>query len=480
MENSMLIGRKKEIEVIEAYYDSSKSELVAVYGRRRVGKTFLIKETMGKYFDFEFVGMHKTAARVQRDIFQRKINQLSGEERRTPKDWYEAFDNLTQYLLSLKKKKVVVFLDELPWMDTMNSNFISAFSYFWNNWNSKAALLKLYVCGSATTWMVEKLIGDPGGLYGRVSRPLYLAPFTLHETEEFLNTVKKMNYNKIQVLDAYMIFGGIPYYLDMLNRKYPFAVNVDNLFFGSDAPLRTEYDFLFRSLFKKSSNYRKVVEILSGNLMGLNRDDIATESKIEGGELTTILKNLNACDFIRVYDDPNKKEKGKIYQLTDMFTLFHLRFVKTHNGQDKSFWTKKAGSGEINAWLGYAFEQVCLHHTEQIKEALGISGILCSIYAWKEKGFTDPDGNKWEGGQIDLVIDRDDKVINLCEMKYSNDKFAISGDYAERIKNRTALFGKISKTKKALRCTFITTYGVKENAHSNVVDSELTVEDLFR
>lgn len=479
MKKSTLIGRIKEIELIQRYYESSKSEMIAVYGRRRVGKTFLIKETMGDLFDFEFIGMYKTASKIQREIFNNKLCSLQNIKNKAPKDWFEAFDRLTEYLLSLKKEKVVVFLDELPWLDNMNSNFLSAFSYFWNSWDSKKALLKLYVCGSATTWMIDKLIGDQGGLYGRVSRQIYLAPFTLSETEQFLNEVKKMNYNKMQVLDAYMILGGIPYYLDMLSRKYPLSVNIDSLFFDTDAPLRTEYDFLFRSLFIKSTNYRKVVEFLSKKLEGQTREDISRECKIEGGELSTILKNLNSCDFIRVYSDPNKKEKGKIYQLTDMFTLFHLRFVKRNNGQDKNFWTKKAGTGEINAWLGYAFEQVCLHHTDQIKAGLGISGILCNIYAWKEKGFTDSDGTKWEGGQIDLIIDRDDKVMNLCEMKYSKDKFTISEKYAETIRNRTSLFQKQTKTKKALRCTFITTYGIKENASSDVVENELNIEDLF-
>ena len=306
------IGREKEVALLEKYYASSKSEMIAVYGRRRVGKTYLIKETMGKHFDFEFIGMHKTPAKIQRELFQKQINGLADSDAKNPKDWYEAFDNLKKYLLSLGKSKVVVFLDELPWMDTLNSNFLSAFSYFWNTWDSKRALLKLFVCGSATTWMVEKLIGDQGGLYGRVSRPVYLAPFSLAETERFLNDIKKMHYNRIQVLDTYMIFGGIPYYLDMLDNDLPLSVNVDILFFSEEAPLRTEYDFLFRSLFKKSVSYHKVVEFLAEKLEGQTREDILTACKIEGGELSTVLSNLNSCDFIRVYSYPYKKEKNRL------------------------------------------------------------------------------------------------------------------------------------------------------------------------
>lgn len=479
MKKNTFIGREKEIAVLKEYYQSPKSEIVAVYGRRRVGKTFLIKETMGRLFDFEFIGMYKTSAGIQREQFQKKLNSLSKEREKAPDSWYEAFDHLKDYLLSLKKERVVVFLDELPWMDTTNSGFLSAFSLFWNTWDHKAALLKLYVCGSSTTWMIDKLIGDRGGLYGRISRTVYLAPFTLAETGLYLNKIKKMGFSKMQVLDTYMIFGGIPYYLDLLDNQLPLSVNVDNLFFSVDAPLRLEYDFLFRSLFKNSTSYQKVIESLSKKLSGLTRDEIVAACRINGGELTTVLKNLNLCDFIRVYASPNKKEKGKIYQLTDMFSLFYLRFVRRNNGQDKNFWTNMLQTGRKNAWSGYAFEQVCLHHIDQIKRKLGISGVLCDVYAWSGKAYTDADGNTWSGGQIDLIIDRSDHVINLCEMKYSVSEYAISADYEAKIRERTSLFGKQMKTKKALRCTFITTYGVKKNIHSDIVDHQILLEDLF-
>ena len=247
MKRKNLIGREEEIKLLNKYYDSDKSELVAVYGRRRVGKTYLICETLKKKFDYDFSGMYKVASKVQIQEFQRTINKYAGTDGDKARDWFEAFDNLKMYLLSLDKGKVVVFLDELPWMDTAKSNFLAALSSFWNGWREEKVLLKLYVCGSATTWMVDKFIGDKGGLYGRVSRSIYLAPFTLKETEEYLNDVKKMNYGRKLVLDTYMIFGGIPYYLDMLDNDKPLSVNVDELFFSESAPLATEFDFLFRS-----------------------------------------------------------------------------------------------------------------------------------------------------------------------------------------------------------------------------------------
>ena len=346
MKKESLIGRDEEKKILKKYHESSKSEFVAIYGRRRVGKTFLVRETLGDSFDFSFTGMYETSASVQREEFQKEINRRKKTKNVVPKNWFDAFDNLKEYLLSLKKDKVVVFIDELPWMDTLKSNFRTAFSSFWNNWGTGKPLLKLYVCGSATTWMVDKLIGDRGGLYGRITRPVYLAPFTLGETEKYLNIIKQMNYGKKQVLDAYMVFGGIPYYLDMLDKSFPLTVNIDKLLFAANAPLRTEYDFLFRSLFKDSINYRKVIETLSKKLTGLTREDIVNESGITGGELSKILSNLSSCDFIRSYMAPKKKERNQIYQLTDMFSLFYLRFIKNNYQTDEHFWTNMINSGK--------------------------------------------------------------------------------------------------------------------------------------
>lgn len=479
MHNDRFIGRTEEIKLLEKYYYSDKSELVAVYGRRRVGKTYLICETIGERFDFEYTGKYKTSAKVQIREFQKEINRVSKNSDDDPKDWFEAFDRLKEYLLGLGKDRVVVFLDELPWMDTAKSNFLAALSSFWNGWRSKDTLLKLYVCGSATTWMVDKFIGDKGGLYGRVSRPIYLAPFTLLETEQYLNNIKNMNYGRKMVLDTYMIFGGIPYYLDMLDNSMPLSQNVDSLFFATNAPLKTEFDFIFRSLFKESANYRRVIEFLSTKLSGLTREEISEGCKLTGGDLTKILNNLRSCDFIRAYLAPGKKERSKVYQLTDMFSLFHLRFVNKNFGQDEHYWTNTGKTGARSAWSGYAFEQVCLNHLGQIKSKLGISGILSNAYAWRRKGFVDPEGNTWRGGQIDLIIDRSDGVMNLCEMKYSQDEYSIDARYAEDIRNRISMFAFAEKVKKDLRCTFVTVYGVKQNKNSDIVADEIILDDLF-
>lgn len=474
-----LIGREKEVRLLNRYFQSDKSELIAVYGRRRVGKTYLIRETLGDFIDFEFTGLYLETAAVQRSLFQKELNMRTSGNTQSPEDWFEAFDRLRDYLLSLKKDRVVVFLDELPWLDTKNSKFLSAFSRFYNSWEKEKVLLKLFVCGSATTWMLDKLIGDKGGLYGRTSRSIYLAPFSLHEVEYYLNDVKGMHYERHQILQTYMILGGIPYYLEMLDPDLPFSVNIDTLFFEESAPLRTEYDFLFRSLFSDSPLYRSVIEALSNKGKGLTREEISSQTGLSGGLLSKTLENLNKCDFLRVYADPTKKERGKVYQLTDMFTLFHLRFVAHHDGQDSAFWTHLGQSGAKNAWLGYAFEQVCLHHIPQIKHALGISGILSNAYAWSCKAYVDKDGVEWKGGQIDLIIDRNDLVMNLCEMKYSPSEYVIDRKLMDTIRERTELFRREQKTRKNLRCTFVTPYGIHSGKYSSIVDSCITLDHLF-
>lgn len=469
-----IVGREAERKLLQRYQESEKSELVALYGRRRVGKTYLIRCTFRDEFDFSFTGMYETSKTLQ---LRRFAKQLGVDE--TPKDWFEAFDLLRDHLIALNKKTVTVFLDELPWMDTRNSHFLEAFSMFWNTWPMGTSLLKLYVCGSSTSWMLNKFIGDKGGLYGRTSRTIYLRPFTLRETGQYLTSVKNFTLTHRQILDIYMIMGGIPYYLDMLDPELSVNRNIDELFFASNAPLRAEYEFLFRSLFSNSDRYRKVVEILSQKLKGMTRKEILETLKSDGGSLSKVLEDLSACDFIRSYSAIGKKNKSCIYQLTDLFCLFHIRFVTHEREQDEHYWTNLP-EGMKNAWSGYAFEQVCLHHIPQIKNKLGISGVFSNVFSWNSGPFTDDDGTKWNGGQIDLLIDRRDDVINICEIKYSSEQYVITKDYEHHMMDRISLFRHCTHTRKSLVNTFITTYGVKKNIHSTSIQKEVTMDDLFK
>ena len=341
MDANGIIGREYEQKLILERCNSCKAELIAVYGRRRVGKTFLVRKMFNDQFAFSFIGMYEVSRAVQLEQFRMALTQYAKKSVPRLKTWFEAFAALHEYLSGLSQQEpMVLFFDELPWMDTPKSNFIAAFSYFWNSWASMVPQLKLIVCGSSTTWMLSKFIGDKGGLYGRVTRQIYLAPFSLGETEQFLNKLKGLALTRQQVLDVYMILGGIPYYLDMLERGVPLGVCIDRLFFSQDSPLRGEFDFLFRSLFNDSKHYRKIVEVLSEKMKGMTRKELMDELKLKGGgQLSEILENLKKCDFIRKYSTIGKSERDALYQLTDLYSLFYTRFVANNSGQDKNFWS---------------------------------------------------------------------------------------------------------------------------------------------
>ena len=464
-----IIGRQVEQEILRQRVKSNAPELIAIYGRRRVGKTFLVRRFFDDAFSFYFTGIYKGTKKEQLGAFNRQLEDYSGHKWKFAKDWFEAFTQLREYLESISDNKpIVVFLDELPWMDTQKSRFIKAFEYFWNSWGATQKRLKLIVCGSATTWMRENIISDKGGLYNRTTRSIYLAPFTLHETEQYLLS-RGIRWNRYQIAECYMILGGTPLYLQMLERNLSLTQNVDRLFFAENAALAREYDFLFRSLFHDASLYRQIIETLANKAMGMTRMEIMAAAKIdEGGVLSKALRDLCDCDFIRQYTAFGKSERGTIYQLTDLFTLFHLRYVKGYRGQDENHWQNMIDSPSRRAWSGYSFEQLCLHHIRQIKQKLGITGVQSDVCAWKENGT-----------QIDLLIDRRDQTINLCEIKFSQGEFEITKQYDEHLRERAERFRSATKTRKALHQTFITTYGIKQNMYSGNVQSAIVLDDLF-
>lgn len=480
MADNRIIGRAYEQHILKNICEEKEARLVAVYGRRRVGKTYLVKYFFEEKFDFFFTGSFESPMKVQLALFSDALRQYSGMEWKTPKNWFEAFTQLKDYLAGLGKKQTVVFLDELPWMDTPKSNFLAAFTYFWNTWGSTYDGLKLIVCGSATSWMLDKVVGDKGGLYGRSSRSVYLAPFNLAEVEAFLKLRKGIVWNRYQILEAYMILGGIPYYLDMLEKGLPFTQNIDNLFFREGAPLRREYGLLFRSLFKSATVYQQVVEAVARKNKGLTLREIKDELKTgDGGSLTEVLKNLCRCDFIREYSAYGKKGKGSIYQLTDLFSLYYLKFIGGRTGLDEHYWSNVRDEVR-QAWAGYAFEQVCLHHITQIRGALSIKGVLTNICTWSIPKQTDKDGTEWPGVQIDLLLCRGDHVIDVCEMKYCQTEYAVTGKYAEQLGERNAAFAHFTKTKDAIHTVLITTYGLKQNLYSDSIYSTVTMNDLFQ
>ena len=448
-----IIGRKQEINLLKMSIESGKPELIAVYGRRRVGKTYLVRQYFKDDFAFYSTGIYEGTKKEQLAFFNKQLNEKAKGAYPLANDWFSAFDQLKHLLMHSDKETKVIFLDELPWMDTPRSRFLKAFETFWNSWGCSQPDVKLIVCGSATTWMTDKFLGGKGGLHGRVTRNIPLAPFNLSETEQLL-AKQGINWNRRQILDCYMVFGGIPYYLSLLQKKLSTVQNVDALFFAPSAQLKNEYDFLFKSLFNQAETYKSVVALLAKKAMGLSRQEIIQSLKLQdNGGVTEILQNLCKCDFIRKYSAFGKTERDALFQLTDLFSLFYLKFVKGYHGQDANRWSNMLDTPTQNIWRGYAFEQVGLLHIPQIKKSLGINGIQSDISSWHYR-------DEHQGGQIDMVIDRRDQTINLCEMKYSAGPYEITKAYDEKLIQRRELFRQQTKTRKSLHLTMITTHGL--------------------
>ncbi len=468
-----LIGRKGELKKLESHLMSRKSEFVAVYGRRRVGKTFLVRKAFKNDFSFQLTGLANVSMKHQLGQFHAALVKHAAAVRWEPQaatDWFVAFRQLSEYLEKLPDgNKKVIFLDELPWLDTHNSKFLSGLEHFWNSWASARDDVVLIVCGSAASWMLNHLIKNKGGLHNRITDRIKLAPFSLEETEVFLQQ-KNAVYNRYQTLLIYMAFGGIPYYLDFIDPEKSAMQNINDLCFRQDAPFRLEYDSLYASLFKKHERHIAIIEALATKGKGLTRNEIVKFSKTsDGGGLTRILKELEESNFIRRYKSFGKKQKKSLYQLVDLYSLFYLRFIKNADEDDEEFWLNAIEAPVFFTWSGYAFEMVCLHHVFQIKKALGISGVQTSISAWQS-----PEA------QIDLVIDRKDQVINLCEMKFSVSPFSIDKRYSENLRNKMDNFKQTTQTKKVLFLTLITTYGMAQNKYSDIVRNSLDMNVLFQ
>ncbi|GHV10121.1 hypothetical protein FACS1894162_2710 [Bacteroidia bacterium] len=469
-----IIGRQDDQHKLQQYFESDKPEFVAVYGRRRVGKTFLIKEFFAERFSFYISGLANATKEEQLDNFAATLTAYGKTPYARTENWLEAFRQLVHLLETDKRRgKKVIFIDELPWFDTPRSGFVTGLEYFWNSWASSRPEILLITCGSATSWMINKLLRNRGGLHNRVTRRMLIEPFNLSECEAFFKQ-KKIVLERKDIVESYMIFGGIPFYLNLFEKGLSVAQNVDKLCFGRKSELKDEFSLLYFSLFKHAENYKKIVTALAKKKMGLTRAEIISETGFaDGGTLTKMLEELEQCSFIRSYNSFEKRSKERIFQLVDCFSLFYLNFMKTAKQSDEHFWTSLTDNARHRAWSGYAFEQVCLQHTAQIRQKLGILGVVTYSAAWRSK-------NAEPAAQIDLLIERNDGIINICEMKYANDEFVIDKEYDKVLRNKRSAFKSETKTRKTMHITMITTYGIKHNEYWNNIQSEVTVNDLFK
>ena len=469
-----MIGRVSEMADLQRAYDSDQSEFVAVYGRRRVGKTFLINEFFHGRYAFHATGLESGGRREQLESFWEALKKQGLAKCRRPQTWIKAFSELEDLLASLPDGKKVVFLDELPWFDSHKSGFLRAFEAFWNGWCSLRKDILLVICGSATTWIVKKILQARGGLYNRVTRQIPLGPFTLAECEEFA-AYKKLDFNRQQLLECYMAFGGVAYYWSLLRAGLSAAQNFDLLFFGASSEMREEYERIFASLFKTERRHVAVIRLLGTRKAGLTRDEIAGRmDTVSGGDLTACLDDLEHCGFIRKFSPVGKVKKGAVYQLIDNYILFYFEFLERREGNDERYWTHHYREPKLNSWRGRAFERVCFWHIPQIKAALGISGIAADVYSWLGE-----DSETRRPVQVDMVIERADNTISLCEMKYAGGEFELKEDEARNIRRRTDCLSEAMKNRKAIQTVLVTPHGLKRNRHADGIQQVVTADRLF-
>ena len=470
----MLIGRIEETYQLEEAYASSESEFIAIYGRRRIGKTYLVREVLQNRFSFCHTGVSNLSAKGQLQAFYISLTDQGYIPPRIPRNWLEAFQSLSAYIKSRTEKKKVIFLDELPWMDTPKSDFLPAFEHFWNGWASSRKDILLIVCGSATSWIIKNLINNHGGLHNRLSRTIRLKQFTLSECERYAASLN-IRMTRSQIIEAYMIFGGVPYYWSKLDHRFSLAQNIDRMFFIDNAIFKNEFSDLYASLFKHPEPYLKIISTLGKKKVGMTIEEISQSTLLpRNGSLTKYLADLDACGFIRLYSSYGNRVKGTVHQLIDNFTLFHYRFLSSKKITDEGYWSKIQTSPTYSNWCGLSFERICLLHIKQIKRALGIEGILSNEFSWRTPPYAD-----LPGVEIDLLIERADKVFNLCEMKFTKNPFTIDKKYAAILQNKIARLREVTNTRNAIYLTMISASGLTSNEYVNEVQNILTTDSLF-
>jgi AAA+ ATPase superfamily predicted ATPase len=464
-----IVGREIEKEKLEEALNSHRSELIAIYGRRRVGKTYLIREFFSKNIAFSFTGLRNGTRPDQIENFMIEIreasNKFQGEE---PQNWLQAFHILKKYLKGIKetKKKKVIFIDEFPWVDTLRSGFLPAFENFWNIYCTTRSDLIVVVCGSAASYMIKKIIQNRGGLHNRITRKIKLEPFKLTEVHEFL-LFKGINLPQIEILKIYMALGGVAEYLEHIRTGDSSVTAIDRICFQNGAQLEHEYDEVFKSLFEEGSYHEQIIRALSkGRKKGMTRDEILNSLGLSsGGQFSKSLNELIESGFVEQYKSYRSNRKTTLFRIFDEFCLFHLQFIAPFKG---NAWTQLFTKNEYITWCGYSFEMICYKHFDSIKRGLKCDQIDSSYYSWSN-----------ENAQIDLVIDRNDNIVNLCEIKFYNDVFTIDSGYAAKLRNKETQFQTDTKTRKGISTVMLTTWGITGTHRIGLVTKSLTMECLF-
>jgi uncharacterized protein len=467
-----MIGRNYESDRLKRSLKSENSELIAIYGRRRVGKTFLIRKIYEKHIRFEVTGLYGGNQEKQLEVFFDELKRVSGKinDGDKPKGWKEAFELLKMYLSSLRSPtKKVIFIDEMPWLDTHKSDFRMYLGHFWNTYCEKRNDIIIVLCGSAASYMVQNVLSNKGSLHARLSYKLHIKPFTLYETKEFLQT-KNINWGNFQIVHLYIAIGGVPHYLNKVMKGESVVQAIQRLCFDSNGDLVNEFDEIFESLFSHSSSHISIVRALGNTGKGISRNELIKRSKhAGGGAFTRALEELIASGFVTKYPAFDKKNQKMLYRLTDEYSKFYLKYIEPNKNQGDNFWKTMSQQQSYISWAGFNFETICLKHITQIKKALKIQGIHSINSSWSI-----------EGAQIDLVIKRADNWINLCEMKFYSSPYKIDKQELEKLKNKLLKFKEDTGTKDVVVFTLITTNGVVENEYFHeVIENAFEMDILF-
>lgn len=474
---SQVIGRIREKAELDRAISSGQPELVAIYGRRRVGKTYLIREYLNDRLVFELSGLHNQTLSRQLENFALRFSEVGGTTDERPKSWLAAFTMLRRYLSKRRsKQKYVLFFDEFPWLATRRSGFVAAFEEFWNSFGSRDKRMVCVICGSAASWMIKNIVNSKGGLHNRTTSSIRLEPFSLAETKKFLLS-RGIKLNDFQVAQLYMAVGGIPHYLQQIKKGKSAAQNIDELCFKKDGPLTREFANLYAALFEKPDRHEVIVRTLAKKQQGMTRTELADLAGLDsGGSLTRTLTELIESGFVCEMPALFARRKNSLLRLVDPFTLFYLKWIEPNRMSGQNIWLTKSAGQKWRSWCGYAFENLCMSHIAQIKSSLGIAGVLTEEASWHYRAKSKSE----DGAQIDLLIDRNDQCINICEMKFTESPFSVDKRYARDLLRKTDVFRLRSKTAKTIFTTLVTANGLKQNEYSNeLVASEVTLADLF-
>ncbi len=461
-----IIARDLELELFKKIISSSQAEFLAVYGRRRVGKTYIIREFFAERSTFcEVTGLKGEPMSRQLSEFATAISGVFFNHASigTPDNWHAAFELLLKTVSSWNRKEpFILFLDELPWLSTLHSDCLSALDHYWNKFFSRMPHFKLIICGSAASWILDKVINAKGGLHNRLTQTLLLKPFDLSQTAAYLKYLG-IRWSEKQILAIYMAIGGIPFYLDQLEKKESVVQNINRLCFTEGGFLQTEFSKLFSSLFDMAIENMRFVRAIAAHRNGIERAVLLEKLKLpSGGNASARLGELEAAGFIKSYRPYGKTVRNTFYRVVDEYVLFYFHWIEGPLSSGHPFalgyWDTKQKAPDFLAWSGLAFENICLKHVEKIRNQLGLSRIGCAYSSWS---YTPAKKSLESGAQIDLLIDRDDGVITLCEIKYCDRVYGLDKSTAKNLLNKIEVFKSVTHTHKQVEMVLVSTFGVK-------------------